>query len=589
MPRPLSSNPNPSHLRLLLLPLVVSASAALLLFLLLLFLRRLWSFRSRTSPLDSSPAVSALLRFSLRDLRSATNAFDPSNLIGRGGSGAVYRGILRDGKSVAVKRLDSSAQADREFQNELQILGGLPRPSSSPFVVSLLGYCVHKKKKKRFLVYEYMSNKSLQEALFGCAGGGEDDPASAASGFAHLSWERRFAILVDVARALEYLHEGCDPPVIHGDVKPSNVLLGADLRARLSDFGLSRVKSDEAVAVAVDDEDDLGPGLFSQELCADAEAVSPPPPPPPEVTDSEVDFARALRRFDDQNGDAQWGKDWWWRQDGSGELSSKDYVTEWIGSQVRPSNSPPDWDDENPIDQENPKPPITPANNVEAAAAASSNKKHKKMKEWWKEEYFAEMSKKCDFDPPPRIKKTGFSFRKKKRSRSIGSDAWSGGDMFSRELSSTLSMRGTVCYVAPESGGGCGRLMEKADVYSLGVLMLVTVSGRRPLHVMASPMRLERANLIGWCRQLAQAGGNVLEIVDERLKGCFDRDQAGACIHVALLCLQRVPELRPDAGEVVRILKGEMEMPGMPVELSPSPSSRVFRSSRRKGSEGARD
>ncbi|KAK1316315.1 putative receptor-like protein kinase [Acorus calamus] len=129
MPRPLSSNPNPSHLRLLLLSLVVSASAALL-FLLLLFLRRLWSFRSRTSPLESSPAVSALLRFSLRDLRSATNAFDPSNLIGRGGSGAVYRGILRDGKSVAVKRLDSSAQADREFQNELQILGGHPQPFS---------------------------------------------------------------------------------------------------------------------------------------------------------------------------------------------------------------------------------------------------------------------------------------------------------------------------------------------------------------------------------------------------------------------------------------------------------------------------
>ena len=80
------------------------------------------------------------------------------------------------------------------------------------------------------------------------------------------------------------------------------------------------------------------------------------------------------------------------------------------------------------------------------------------------------------------------------------------GDLFSHELSSITSMRGTLFYVAPEYGR-CGFLMEKADIYSLGVLILVIVSGRRPLHVLASPMKVEKANLISWCRHLAHVGG----------------------------------------------------------------------------------
>ncbi|KAJ4828018.1 hypothetical protein Tsubulata_042491 [Turnera subulata] len=130
---------------------------------------------------------------------------------------------------------------------------------------------------------------------------------------------------------------------------------------------------------------------------------------------------------------------------------------------------------------------------------------------------------------------------------------WSG-DLFSRELSSTTSMRGTLCYVAPEYGG-CGYLMEKADIYSLGVLILVIVSGRRPLHVLASPMKHEKANLISWRRQLAQAGNivelvlfdtNIVELVDEKLKDEYNKELANLCINLALICLRRMPELRPD-------------------------------------------
>ncbi|KAI0513353.1 hypothetical protein KFK09_009370 [Dendrobium nobile] len=136
-------------------------------------------------------------------------------------------------------------------------------------------------------------------------------------------------------------------------------------------------------------------------------------------------------------------------------------------------------------------------------------------------------------------------------------------------------MRGTICYVAPEYGG-FSQIYEKADIYSFGVLVLVIVFGRRPLHVQESPMKLDRANLISWCRQLALVG-DVLEILDEKLKDSCDKDQVNLCINLALLCLQRTPELRPDSGEIGKILKGEMEIPVVPLETSNSPISRSMR------------
>ncbi|KAF5188260.1 Receptor-like serine/threonine-protein kinase [Thalictrum thalictroides] len=97
---------------------------------------------SKTIRFDSNTPIK-LQKFSYRELKSATNVFNEANSIGKGGSRTVFRGILRDGKPLAVKMLDaSSLQAEREFQNELQTLGGV----RSPFVISLLGYFVEKKK-----------------------------------------------------------------------------------------------------------------------------------------------------------------------------------------------------------------------------------------------------------------------------------------------------------------------------------------------------------------------------------------------------------------------------------------------------------
>ncbi|KAF5466870.1 hypothetical protein F2P56_016753 [Juglans regia] len=707
--RPLSptpSSPGPSFFtktRVLFLTLTISASVVILVSI-FYFLYHIWHslvHRAKTIPFDSSAPLK-LQRFSYRELKQATNGFDTANIIGKGGSGTVFRGILRDGKLIAIKRLDAlSLQTEREFQNELQILGGL----RSPFLVALLGYCVEK--SKRVLVYEYIPNNSLQESLFG-------------DGFFSLSWERRFDIILDVTKALEFLHLGCDPPVIHGDIKPSNILLDSEYRARISDFGLSRIKVEGEFGVDLFSQD-LGKSQElwkSQELSGNLAAETPAIGTPVESA-HEVDFALALQAstssknsrisysvralntnsfnynanmasendgktssakgkevsvvdvggddwnnrfvpYDDEfssidhskelNFNAssavdedvdtkQWGKNWWWKQDGSGELCSKDYVMEWIGSQICPSSNP-DWDEEkksapeqNNLDNSTPLDKLEDLNEAqpqeigyenlntghekkESRGKKNRKKKQRKMQEWWKEEHLAEISKKgsklkrletkwrAGFKMPHfglgrrfrfrRRKNFGeqnrnecdlngeFSFRrgwKKKSTRSIGSDMWSG-DLFSRELSSTTSMRGTLCYVAPEYGG-CGYLMEKGDIYSLGVLILVIVSGRRPLHVLASPMKLEQANLISWCRHLAQAG-NILELVDERLKDDYNKDQVTLCINLALACLQKLPELRPDIGEIVKILKGEMDLPPLPLEFSPSPSSKLYSRSRRK-------
>ncbi|KAJ8553567.1 hypothetical protein K7X08_024245 [Anisodus acutangulus] len=672
--------------------IITTLASLIILFAVLYFLCYLWYslvHRSRTNPFDSNTPLVKLHRFSYKELKSATEGFSDSTSIGKGGSGTVFRGILKDGKLVAVKLLDSgSFQSEREFQNELQILGGI----KFPLVVSLLGYCVEK--SKRLVVYEYMPNRSLQESLFN-----ESNLC--------MNWSRRFDVILDVARALAFLHLDCDPPVIHGDVKPSNVLLDSEYKAKLSDFGLSRLKLEEEFGVDLFSQE---LGWKSQDLSGNLGAMTTGTETPtligtPMESQDEVDFAMALQAASSSKGsrtfqnirpfglnsvtqnlsffnenDAttrnakgkevsvteeelssvdhrkelelgatldgddkainikQWGKDWWWKQNGSGELCSKDYVMEWIGSQICPSTNP-EWDLEKKCSPQKTNldisPPLSKFDEVQETILQEQeseipkkepeedmaknekmlSKKPRKMKEWWKEEHLDELNKKSKkakklesyckkrfkiphFDIGKRFRFKGkrkfgmqdkngddpdaeFSFRKgwkRNHSRSMGSDMWSG-DLFSRELSSTTSMRGTLCYVAPEYGG-CGYLMEKADIYSFGVLVLVIVSGRRPLHVLNSPMKLEKANLISWCKQLAQ-GGNVLELVDERLKDDYNKEQASRCINLALACLQKMPELRPDISDIVKILKGEMELPSLPFEFSPSPPSRTFSRSRR--------
>lgn len=595
----------------LLTATIASAVAAVALLLLLVLLRRR---RLRIPTLPCSPLLDSarpLRRYSRRTLRRATGGFHPSRLLGSGAASPVYLATFPDASLAAVKTCASA--------HELHLLASLPE---FPRLVSLHGYSPGPgsgggaAERPLLLVFEYMPQGSLQGALFG---GGD----AAARDGQFLDWQKRLAIIRDVARALAFLHVECQPPVVHGDLKPSNVLLDANFRAKVADFGLARFKTPDAIAASGAAGDDF----MSQELGEAGDHLS--------TTASAAGGAKTDTK-DDSGPAGAWGKEWWWKQDGSGELDSRDYVAEWIGSQICPERNP-DWVDENEdaANERKNSPSGTHENAVSASPPEDKNntdcngnvdvarKEGTKMREWWKEEFFEEMSKKGgSFEKrrsggKPWIRSismnTGhgdtnggesnsvdLSFRRsrkrsRRRGRSVGSDVHSGcgGDFLSRELSSTTSMRGTVCYVAPECGGGPfehgSDLLEKADVYSFGVLVLVILSGRRPLHILSSPMKLEKANLVSWCRQLARAG-NVLELMDERLAGGYDKDQATKCVQLALLCLQRQPELRPDSKDIVKILDGDMELPPAPVEFSPSPRLRPFpRSSRRPAQPDAAD
>ncbi|GLJ31653.1 hypothetical protein SUGI_0635930 [Cryptomeria japonica] len=169
--------------------------------------------------------------FTYRQLQFATNNFNPANVIGNGGFGLVYRSILPDGRIVAIKQLDRGGkQGEHEFRVEVDLLSRL----HSPYLLELIGYCADQ--DHRLLVYEYMSNGNLQEHLY--SDGSPGNPPL-------LDWGTRLRIALDAAKGLEYLHEQVIPPVIHRDLKASNILLDENFKAKVSDFGLAKLGSDK--------------------------------------------------------------------------------------------------------------------------------------------------------------------------------------------------------------------------------------------------------------------------------------------------------------------------------------------------------
>ncbi|XP_056172195.1 L-type lectin-domain containing receptor kinase IV.1-like [Syzygium oleosum] len=163
-------------------------------------------------------------RFKYKDLYVATKGFRDQELLGAGGFGRVYRGILPTSNiEVAVKRVShESKQGMREFVAEIITIGRLRHRN----LVSLLGYS--RRKRELLLVYDYMPNGSLDKYLY-------NQPKVT------LNWMQRFRVIKGVASGLLYLHEGWEQVVIHRDIKASNILLDAELNGRLGDFGLARL------------------------------------------------------------------------------------------------------------------------------------------------------------------------------------------------------------------------------------------------------------------------------------------------------------------------------------------------------------
>ncbi|XP_058204736.1 receptor-like kinase TMK3 isoform X2 [Rhododendron vialii] len=171
------------------------------------------------------------LVISVQVLRKVTNNFAPENELGRGGFGVVYKGELDDGTKIAVKRMESgviNSKALDEFQSEIAVLSKVRHRH----LVSLLGYSIEG--KERLLVYEYMPQGALSKHLFHWK----------SLNLEPLSWKRRLNIALDVARGMEYLHSLAHQSFIHRDLKSSNILLGDDFRAKVSDFGLVKLAPD---------------------------------------------------------------------------------------------------------------------------------------------------------------------------------------------------------------------------------------------------------------------------------------------------------------------------------------------------------
>lgn len=164
-------------------------------------------------------------RFGNRDIYMATERFAEKNVIGFGGNGKVYKGVLAGGTEVAVKRISlQNEHGMREFLAEISSLGRLKHRN----LVGLRGWC-KSEKGSLVLVYDYMEKGSLDKRIFECTES------------MLLSWEERLKVLRDVASGVLYLHEGWESKVLHRDIKASNVLLDKDMHARLGDFGLARM------------------------------------------------------------------------------------------------------------------------------------------------------------------------------------------------------------------------------------------------------------------------------------------------------------------------------------------------------------
>ncbi|KAM3391389.1 hypothetical protein ACQJBY_012835 [Aegilops geniculata] len=199
----------------------------------------LYSHRQREnlvaqSSISGISAEKNIRLFSYAQLKSATDNFNRNNKVGRGGFGTVYKGTIPNKQDVAVKVLSAeSRQGIREFLTEIDVISNVKHPN----LVELIGCCVEE--DNRILVYEYLENSSLDRALLGS----NSDPAN-------FTWSVRSSICIGVARGLAYLHEEIPSPIVHRDIKASNILIDKNYVPKIGDFGLAKLFPDNITHIS---------------------------------------------------------------------------------------------------------------------------------------------------------------------------------------------------------------------------------------------------------------------------------------------------------------------------------------------------
>lgn len=215
--------------------------------------------RDREEGMEDLNQLSGMpMRFTYQELRVATWDFEKK--LGGGGFGSVFEGILENGEKIAVKRLDALGQGEKEFLAEVKTIGSIHHVN----LARLIGFCAAK--LHRLLVYEFMCCGSLDKWIF-CR-----EPL-----LHSLDFQTRRNIIMDIAKGLAYLHEECRQRIVHLDIKPQNILLDANLHAKISDFGLSKlIDKDQSQVVTTmrGTPGYLAPELFSSVITEKADVYS---------------------------------------------------------------------------------------------------------------------------------------------------------------------------------------------------------------------------------------------------------------------------------------------------------------------------
>ncbi|KAJ4828687.1 hypothetical protein Tsubulata_030755, partial [Turnera subulata] len=534
--------------------------------------------------------------FSFDELHFSTNGFSPSNKIGEGGFGSVYKGKLEDGKVVAIKVLSAeSKQGDREFMSELTTVSKISHKN----LVKLHGGFIDG--PCRVLVYDYMENGNLAQTLLG----GEHSRAK-------LSWRKRLEISLGIAQGLAYIHEEIKPHIVHRDIKASNILLDHNFTPKVSDFGLSKLLPEDFTHISTRVAGTLG--YLAPEYALTGRLTRKSDVYSFGVLLLEIMSGRTAVDFDPELGEHYLVNKAWEMYKANKLLELVDPIlkgdfqeTEAIRflkvallcvqqkCGLRPSMSVAIkmMKGETNIDEVQITEPAVISDFMDVKIRPRPNSKNissglQILQNGNGDDFsFDELQfSTIGFSPSNKIGEGGFASVYKNFTPKISDFGLS--KLLPEDFSHfSTRVAGSLGYLAPEYAlTGCWT--RKSDVYSFGVLLLEITSGRPAVDFDPELGEHYLVNkIIAGMGELYKAN-KLLELVDPILKGDFQGTEAIRFLKVALLCVQQKFGLRPSMSVAVKMMKREDNIDEvqitepavisdfMNVKIRPRPSSKSY-------------